>query len=94
MSNKIPKGTQNPQTKGQIPPNIRRQGSPPQGIPLQPIPRRLINPFNARGKNANVTQSDPRKQMSEAIRNMAANIKSLQKENAELKAKLQQKSQP
>ena len=96
MSN-IPKGTQKPQTKGQIPPNIRQQGPrlppnlqrpPQQGVPSSPGPKNQINPLNARGKDASFVQ------MSESIRNMATNIRALQKENAELKAKLQQTSQP
>jgi len=83
MSNKIPKGTQTPQIKGQIPTNTRQQGTP-----SSPRPRQQINPLNAHGKDANFAQSELRKRMSEGISTMATNIKALQKENAELKAKL------
>jgi hypothetical protein len=70
----------------QRPPNLQRP--PQQGVPSSPGPRQQINPLVARGKDANFAQSDLRKRMSEAISTLATNIKALQKENAELKAKL------
>ena len=90
MSEKIPKGTRKPRTKRRIPTNIGKQGPPPRGFPFSPGPRQQINPFNARGKNANFAQRNPRKQMNNVIQNMARNIMALQKENATLKAKLAQ----
>jgi hypothetical protein len=88
MSNKIPKGTQKPQANRPRPPNIRKQGPPPQGVPLSPRPRLQINPSNARGKNANFAQSDLRKQRNNVNKAIVATIMALRKENAELKAKL------
>ncbi len=42
----------------------------------------------ATNKEVDFLQSDLRKQMSQTIKNMAASIASLQKQNVELKAKL------
>jgi hypothetical protein len=91
MSNKTPKGAQEPQTKGQIPPNVSKQGPSSQGVPTSPCSKQQLNPFNARGKNANFAQSGMCRQMDKLIRNMAINITALRKENAELKAKLAEK---
>jgi hypothetical protein len=79
MSRKIPTEPRKPQTKRPRPPNIRKQGPPPQSSSFSPIPRQKINPVNPRGKIPNITQIDPRKQVNKVIQNMAENIMALKK---------------
>jgi hypothetical protein len=90
MSRKIPTVPDNPHTKKPAPLNSRKQGPPPQGGLFLPIPRQKINPLNAQGKNSNIAQSAPDKQVKNVIQTMARNITALRKENIELKAKLAQ----
>ncbi len=94
MSVKIPNKNQKPQIKGQVLPNISKQGPLPQRTNPSPIARQQIAPPNVTGKNVNFTKRNPSNQMTDAVKTMATNMTALRKENAELKAKLQQKSQP
>jgi hypothetical protein len=90
MSKKIPKGTRKPRTKRRIPANVRKQGPSSRGFPFSHGPKQPINPFNARGKNANFAQRNLGKQMNNAIQNMAREVMALRKEKTTLKAKLAQ----
>jgi hypothetical protein len=72
-----------------MPTNFQKQGRPQQGFPVSGA-RQQHTRFNQGVKNPNFAQRQPQKPMNKEMQNMAKAVQALQKENANLKAKLAQ----
>jgi hypothetical protein len=72
-----------------MPTNFRKQGRPVQGRPISGSRQQPMR-FNPNVKNPNFAQGKRQMPMNNTIQNMAKNVQALQKENANLKAKLAQ----
>jgi hypothetical protein len=76
-----------PSTKQQSQPSL-----PQQSIPLTPELQQQISVLNGRISNANFAYSDLLREMDSAIKTTVTTILTLRKENAALKAKLNEAS--
>jgi hypothetical protein len=88
VSNKPFKGPRKPQAR-RMSTNFQKQGPPQQSFPVSGAKQQPTR-FNPGVKNPNFAQRQPQKPINNTMQNMAKNVQALQKENANLKAKLAQ----